>query len=254
MTIRLSARDMWLLLWLSQMGGAPMDIVASLLAIWPLRKRADDTGTTPVSEVNAYRVVARLKKAGKLIDETLRPVPGPGWAVPTASTASLLLDMSVKPWIPSPMMAAHLSTTARVRLALAAGMVEDTWISERILRHRNGFQTVAGESMPHVHDGHWTDEYGRLHAIEVELTRKGSADARATMQASYDAAKDAGAHRLVYYCESPEVRARVRAAAADLNLTEGGPEITAPLLSKLLHPSPAAVHGLSLFAAGGAAS
>ncbi|WP_280254954.1 hypothetical protein [Nocardia wallacei] len=257
MSVRLGPRDAWALLWLSQMGAAPMDVFADLLACWPLRKpRPGMAAETGGSEINAYRVARRFRAAGKVVVDDFgnlpRPVPGPSWVVPTHVVASELLDFTVQKWVPGPMMAKHLATVARVRLALADGDIADEWVSERVLRHRGGFVTRAGEQLPHVHDGHWTDKAGDLHAIEVELTRKGSADARATMQAAYDAARDAGAVSLRYYCESAEVRSRVAAAARDLTKSPGGPEVTSRDLTKLLHPDTG--HGRGLSVVGGTAS
>ena len=238
MSVRLGPRDMWALLWLSQMGGAPMDVVALLL------------GT---SETNAYRVVARWRHAGKLIEESVRPVPGRSWVVPNAATASMLLGFTVPKWMPTPMYAAHETMVARVRLALVGTEFEDSWISERVLRHRNGFRTRPGESMPHLHDAHYTDDQGLLQAVEVELTRKGSAAARETMQAAYSAAHAAGADVLVYYCADADVRSRVVAAAGALTPVPDGPEVRAQDLTKLFD-SRATPFRRGLSAAGGAAS
>ncbi|MFE2961829.1 hypothetical protein [Nocardia tengchongensis] len=249
MSIRLGPRDMWALLWVAQMGGVPVDLLGDLLAAWPgNRSRSAQAGS---SEVNAYRVAQRWREAGRTIEENLRPVPGPYWVVVEKDTASALLGFRVPEYLPSPMLAAHTKALARLRLHLAAGKPEDTWISERVLRHRNGFQTKPGESMPHLHDAHWTDDLGHLHAIEVELTRKGSAEARATMQAAYDAAAEAGATQLIYYCGSEEVRTRVRSAGAHLKFHEGGPEVRTPNASHILFPPES---GVVLSAAGGAAS
>ncbi|MFE3227639.1 hypothetical protein [Nocardia sp. NPDC059228] len=248
--VRLGPRDMWALWWLAQMGGAPMDVVAELLALWPLKRT--DAVTTSGSEINAYRVSQRWRAAGKLQEPT-RPVPGRSWVVPTKETASGLLNIRVPEWMPSPMKAAHDIAVMRVRLHLAAGKTHDTWVSERELRHRNGYLTKPGEPMPHLHDGHWTDDLGRLHAVEVELTRKGSADARTTLQAAYDTAEAAGAHQLFYFCASSEVKARVKAAWNDIKHTETGPELRFSSTAELIL-NPLAATGDEQTAAGGAAS
>ncbi|WP_306362503.1 hypothetical protein [Nocardia sp. CC227C] len=252
MSIRLGPRDWWGMQWLSQMGGAPIDVLADLLAQWPLRP---SRSAKPNSEENAYRVAQRWRAAGKLVEERHRPVPGPEWVVPNADTASPLLGFPVPEWVPSPMMAAHTTAAARLRLHLAKGQRSDTWVSERVLRHRNGFRTRPGEPMPHLHDGLWTDDLGHLCAIEVELTRKGSSEARATMQAAYDAAEEIGAQQLIYYCGSDEVRSRVRAAAADLTTTPSGPQVISRPAAHIFDPSASAVDpGADVVAAGGAAS
>ncbi|MEV6073410.1 hypothetical protein AB0L82_43270 [Nocardia sp. NPDC052001] len=249
MSARLGPRDIWALLWVAQMCGVPMDVLGQLLAVWPMG-REDQVSA---SEKNAYRVVQRWRAADRVIEDKLRPVPGPFWVVTEKDTASALLGFRVPEWLPSPMMAAHTTALARLRLHLAAGKTEDTWISERMLRHRNGYLTKPGESMPHLHDAHWTDDLGHLHAIEVELTRKGSAEARATMQAAYDAAADIGATQLIYYCGSDEVLTRVRAASADITPRLGGPEVRANNASQIFKLEPAR-HELPVRAAGGAAS
>ncbi|MEU5410479.1 hypothetical protein, partial [Nocardia asteroides] len=180
-SVRLSPRDMWAVQWLCEMRGVPMSVVAELL------------GT---SETNAYRVASRWKAAGLVMSSrTIRPVPGPQWVVPTAETVTSLLGFHAAKWIPGPKDARHLELTARVRIALAGNeaCVEDTWISERELRRADTTRSAFGAGeRPHLHDGHWTDDLGRLHAIEVELTRKGSSDARVKVRAAYDAAKAAG--------------------------------------------------------------
>ncbi|MEU6579569.1 hypothetical protein [Nocardia sp. NPDC046763] len=250
MSARLGPRDIWGLLWVAQMGGVPVDLLGELLTLWPMgRSKAARPSS---SEANAYRVAQRWRKAGRLIEDNLRPVPGAFWVVVEKETASALLGFRVPEWLPSPMMAAHTIALARLRLHLAAGKREDGWISERVLRHRNGFRTRPGESMPHLHDGHWVDDLGHLHAIEVELTRKGSAEARATMQAAYEAAADAGAAQLIYYCGSDDVLARVRSAAEHITPRLDGPEVRANNASKLFHP--AVEFDADLPAAGGAAS
>ncbi|WP_280410998.1 hypothetical protein [Nocardia asiatica] len=241
MTVRIGPRDLWAVQWLSEMRGVPMDVVADLL------------GT---SEPNAYRVALRWKDAGLVIAESLRPVPGSQWVVPTATTATSLLGFTVQSWIPGPKEAKHLTLTARVRLALAGNEpgVEDTWVSERVLRRSDAQRPIGfGGERPHLHDGHWTDDLGRLHAIEVELTRKGSADIRRTVAAAFAAAKTAGAHDLIYYCGTDEIAARVKKAAeAVLRPSASDPGFVVRPLDGLLNPKPETGRG-RLAAAGGAA-
>ncbi|MFI7191559.1 hypothetical protein ACIBQ0_17635 [Nocardia nova] len=238
MTIRLGPRDFEAMQWLAEMRGAPMHVVAQLLGC---------------SISNAQRIVDRWRKAGLVIEKGLRPVPGPSWVVPNAPTASSMLNFTVAPWVPGPKDARHHEMTGRVRLALAGGARVDSWRSERILLRDINRDAQPGKPRPHLHDGHWTDDLGRLHAIEVELTRKGSADARTTVAAAYAAARAAGAYDLIYYCE-PEVMARVRTAVQGLDIVAGpdDPGIEMWDLNQLLNPP--AVEGRRLTAAGGAAS
>lgn len=244
MSIRLGPRDMWAIQWCAEQFGVPMSVLAALLS---------------TSETNAYRVAKRWRDAGLVARETMRPVPGSQWVVPTATAASSLLGFPTQSWIPGPKDARHLMLTARVRLALAGNLpgVPDTWVSERVLRRSDANRPTAfSAERPHLHDGHWTDDLGRLHAIEVELTRKGSADIRKTVLAAYTAAKDVGAHDLIYYCDTEDVATRVRsAAAAMLRISTKDTGFSVRSLDALLNPKTnedeETTPGLS--AAGGAA-
>jgi hypothetical protein len=222
------------------MRGAPMGVVADLL------------GT---SETNAYRVVTRWRAAGMVMNKVIRPVPGPQWVVPNPDAAASLLGFYVQPWMPGPKDARHLELTARVRLALAGNEIgEDSWVSERLLRRSDAQRQIGfGGERPHLHDGHWTDDFGRLHAIEVELTRKGSSDLRNTVAAAFAAAKTVGAHDLIYYCGTDEIATRVKKAAeAVLRPSAKDPDFVVQPLSGLLNPKPETGRG-GLAAAGGAA-
>ncbi|MEV4241317.1 hypothetical protein AB0J47_39860 [Nocardia sp. NPDC049737] len=245
MSTRMGPRDMWAIQWVAEMRGVPMNVLADLLGS---------------SETNAYRVVSRWREAGLVAQEVMRPVPGSQWVVPTATVATSLLGFHCDTWIPGPKDANHLMLTARVRLALAGNEpgVQDTWISERVLRRSSAHRPVVfGGERPHLHDGHWTDDFGRLHAIEVELTRKGSADLHKTVVAAYTAAKNADAHDLIYYCSTTEVAARVQSTAqAELRIKTTDPGFVVRPLDALLNPKKTdededTAPGLS--AAGGAA-
>jgi hypothetical protein len=231
---------MWAVQWLAEQYGAPMNVVAELLGS---------------SETNAYRVVSRWRAAGLVVRKALRPVPGPQWVIPSAETATSLLGFYVQTWIPRPKDARHLELTARTRLALAGREIgEDAWVSERVLRRSDAQRPATfGGQRPHLHDGHWTDDFGRLHAIEVELTRKSSTDARRTVAGAFAEAKKAGAASLIYYTATDEVRNRVQTAAeAVLRRTTSDPEFVVRDLNLLLNPQTEPGKG-GLFAAGGAA-
>lgn len=237
---------MWAVQWVCEMYAAPISVVAELL------------GT---SETNAYRVSSRWKSAGLVMSgRTIRPVPGPQWVVPTADTVTSLLGFHATKWIPGPKDARHLELTARVRIALAGNepCVEDSWISERELRRveLNRAPAFGAGQRPHLHDGHWTDDLGRLHAIEVELTRKGSGDARTKVRAAYDAAKAIGAASLIYYAATSDVAARVTTAAKAVlrvPVPAGDPDFVVKPLDGLLDFKTDLSGPRGLVAAGGAA-
>ncbi|MBF6150283.1 hypothetical protein [Nocardia nova] len=226
--------------WLAEMKAAPMNVVAELLGS---------------SETNAYRVVSRWRAGGLVMQKALRPVPGPQWVVPTPEIASAMLGFYVGPWVPGPKDARHLELTARVRLALAGREIgEDSWVSERILRRADTQKVGFGQERPHLHDGHWTDDQGHLHAIEVELTRKSSTHARKSVAAAYAEAKAVGAQSLRYYVADINTGNRVWAAAkAVLRPPRGDePEFEVQNLDDLLTPQTTG-SVTRLFAAGGAA-
>ncbi|MFI8978450.1 hypothetical protein ACIGO9_36610 [Nocardia asteroides] len=239
-SVRLSPRDMWALQWVAEMYAVPMSVLAALL------------GT---SEQNAYRVASRWKSAGMLPSKkTYRPIPGSQWVVPSSDVATSLLGFHCSAWVPGPKNANHLSITAQVRIALAGNKPgeEDSWVSERVLRYSNRPESFGG-ARPHLHDGHYTDDLGRLHAIEVELTRKGSADAKTKVRAAYEAAKKAGAASLIYYA-TPDAGARVvTAAKAVLRPAADDPEFRVRPLDELIKPKTETDSPRGLFAAGGAA-
>lgn len=239
-SVRLSPRDMWALQWVAEMYAVPMWVLALLL------------GT---SEPNAYRVASRWKAAGMLPSKkAYRPIPGSQWVVPSSEVATSLLGFHCAGWVPGPKNANHLAVTAQVRIALAGNTAceEDSWVSERVLRHSNRPDSFGG-ARPHLHDGHFTDDLGRLHAIEVELTRKGSADARTKVRAAYEAAKAAGAASLLYYA-TPEAATRVATAAqAVLRPTSADPEFRVRPLDDLIKKQTETDRPRGLFAAGGAA-
>lgn len=240
-SVRLSPRDMWALQWVCEMYAVPVSVLAALL------------GT---SEQNAYRVASRWKAAGMLPSKkTYRPIPGSQWVVPSSDVVTSLLGFHCAPWVPGPKTAHHLVRTAQVRIALAGNREceEDSWISERVLRHSNR-PTTFGGTRPHLHDGHWTDDLGRLHAIEVELTRKGSSDARAKVRGAFEAAKSAGAASLIYYAANHDIETRVITAAKKvLRPTGDDPEFKVRPLDELIKIETENDRPRGLFAAGGAA-
>jgi hypothetical protein len=152
---RETPRDAAALQWLSEMGGAPLDLVGELL------------GT---SQTRTYEVVARWHRAGWV--HKGRPVIGPTWVWPTSATARRMLGWeSVNEWSPRPATAEHTRAVAAVRLHWGASSSEQ-WIGERALRKQSGWRST-GDRVGHVPDGVWTDTDGKQWAIEVEITPKG---------------------------------------------------------------------------------
>ncbi|NMN99288.1 hypothetical protein [Antrihabitans stalactiti] len=217
--INLGPRDMDALLWLAEMYGQPMTVVAGLL---------------DVDIHNAYRIVRRWRAAGMVAKAGYRPVPGPSWVFPTRSAAEGLLDSYVRYWIPTAKMAAHHSTVGWVRLALT-GPSLDRWTSERLLRLEVG-PAKAGETRKHIHDGRYTDDLGKRWAVEVELTEKSKTAGELAVRMAYETARDAGLDGLIYYYRTTAVKKAVTRAAALLDGPgkEGAPKFFTVDLQDLL--------------------
>lgn len=197
--MNLTAREMLLLTLLSDMYGAPLDLVAQILG---------------VSESRAYRIVRKLRKAKVVSELGMRPVPGPSWITPTRSTADAMLGRSTKYWMPSPKMADHTRTVFEVRLALV-GLDLDRWISERQLRGEIA-PAKPGETRPHIHDGRYVNAAGELIAVEVELTDKNLKAAKTAVAESFQAARAADCAGLIYYCRGERVKTVINKAVAEL--------------------------------------
>ncbi|MDO3651178.1 hypothetical protein [Nocardia mangyaensis] len=204
MSVRLSPRDMVALTILTEMYGAPLDVVAAMLG---------------VSINRAYRITAKWEAARMLSARRVRPVPGPSWVVPTRSAAESLLGRPTRFWVPSPKMAAHTKAVLQLRLALV-GLDLDRWVSERQLRSEVS-PTAPGQVRTHIHDGRFYTEAGDLIAVEVEVTTKNAAQARTAMWQALRAAEAAECTAVHYYASKPEIRALLRRTASELDLSTG---------------------------------
>ncbi|WP_280431560.1 hypothetical protein [Nocardia brasiliensis] len=182
---QLSPRDMVVLTVVAEMYGAPLDRVAAMLG---------------VSMPSTYRCVSRWRNAGMASKLRVRPVPGPAWVFTTRSATEALLDIPARYWTPTPKMAAHVTTTLDLRVALT-GLDLERWISERELRSQVG-RVKEGQTKPHIHDGRFYDDQGRLWAVEVELTAKNLAQAKVAVAKAKQAAKLADCAGIIYYCKT----------------------------------------------------
>lgn len=205
---------------LAEMYGAPLDRVAVMLG---------------VSIKNVYRHTAKWRAAHMISGLKIRPVPGPTWAFPTRAAVEALLPFYARFWTPSPKMAAHVTTVLDVRLALV-GMELDRWISERQLRAEQE-RPKAGTARGHVHDGRYYKTDGSLWAVEVELTAKNAAAARAAVVRAKHAA--VGCEGLIYYCRTGEIRTVITEAARFAADAVDGPPIRVADLAEVLAPKPA---------------
>ncbi|MGW4719746.1 hypothetical protein [Nocardia sp. NPDC004260] len=232
---RIGPVPMTVLTILAFMYGAPLDVVARMLGV-----------RMPI----AYRHVAKWRASNLVSSLKLRPVPGPTWVFPTRSAIEGLTGLSTQFWTPTPKMAAHVRTVLELRLALV-GLDLERWTSERELRAQVG-PVRAGEARPHIHDGRYYDEQGRLWAVEVELTAKNAAAARIAVAKAKQAAAKASCDKLIYYCRNGEIR-NVIADAARAAAGVEGPSIRVATLAEAFGTTstvPGSRPGLSLISGG----
>lgn len=213
---RIGPQQMTVLTILAEMYGAPLDVVARMLG---------------VSMPNTYRHVDRWRKAKLVSGLKVRPVPGPTWVFPTRSAVEALIGISPQYWTPTPKMAAHTQTVLEVRLALT-GLDLERWICERRLRSEVG-RVKVGQSRPHIHDGRYYDDQGRLWAVEVELTAKNAAAAKIAVAKAKQAAGKADCAGVLYFCRTPEIR-NVITSAAHSTTDIAGPAIRVVDLNDVL--------------------
>jgi len=194
--VRMTPRDAMALEWLSQMYGAPLDVVARLL---------------DATQQRTYALVKRWTNAGWAASG--RVDAGPMWVWPNRQTAAAYLGWDPGAWLPRPSQAAHLRACAIARLALA-GTDATTWMPERKLRHESP-KKERGKTEPYLPDGVWqstTD--GQWRPVEVELTSKGTTRTNAVVRNALTSASERGAAGVLYVCGTEAIRASVIAAAA----------------------------------------
>lgn len=207
--VRQTARDVHLLTWLSEMYGAPLDLIARLAG---------------VSRPRAYGLVSRWKKAGWV--KSGQVDAGPAWVWPTQSTAGAYLERKVTNWRPGLARVAHLRATAAVRL-YRTGADLTRWISERELTTSQFL--AKGDKPGHRPDGIEVLPDGRRVAIEVELTAKNPERYWSPVTESglllevANAARDAGSREVAYWC-TREVRPVVARAIEQHDRVKGGRE------------------------------
>jgi hypothetical protein len=211
-------RDQVALTWLAEQYGAPMASLGRLLR----------------PNVSADR---RLATAVKMVKErwarygwvTVLPLAGERWVVPTRAVAEQWLGFEARPWLPSLYTAAHTAAVGRVRLLLCGAPVapEDlgSWVSERRLRHAQGFRGggngLHGES-GHMPDGLFVKRGSGRELVEVELTPKDPAAMRAVLAGMPDALRTYRAEHVLYFVGSDAVRRAVERALSSLTSEHPG--------------------------------
>ena len=152
--VRMTSRDAEVLEVMAHQYGLPLDLIRRGLKVGMPR---------------VYQLVQRWKRAGWV--ETSGVDRGPTWVYPTRATAQRFLGWDRVPdWAPRSTTAQHTRAAAAVRLH-QAGLDLDRWVSERSLRHDQGWRQ-QGRKEPHTPDGIEILPDGRRVLIEVELTAK----------------------------------------------------------------------------------
>lgn len=192
--VRMTPRDAQALEWLSQMYGAPLDVVAHLLSS---------------TQKRAYALVKRWTDAGWA--DTGKPAAGPMWVWPKRQTAASYLGWDPGYWVPRPSGADHLRASGVTRLAL--GGDAEAWYPERQLRHEAA-KRERGKTEPYLPDGLWRDQDGRWQAIEVELTSKGATRTREVIEKASASVggRDSQASGVIYVCATRAIAATVTGA------------------------------------------
>jgi hypothetical protein len=161
--VRVTDRDLAVLSFAVDQFAIPMVMVAELV------RRGGSTATTAVAEAVARRLAARLE-AGHYVRRVR--VAGEVWMVPTGRGIALgMPDGDDRPydlWQPVKWKLEHISTVARLRLALVDAFPGSTWESERAIRRR---WHNTGARVRHA-DGGLHLPSGAAAGIEVELNTK----------------------------------------------------------------------------------
>ncbi|MEV0344038.1 hypothetical protein AB0H49_34015 [Nocardia sp. NPDC050713] len=217
---RITLRDQLFLEWLTQQYGAPIDVVAQWYG---------------VKKSWAYEIVAALAKADKveLTHATVGErdgIAGPMWVVPTRATAYGFLGTDPGQWTVRPSTAAHVRALGELRLALTGRDTDpQRWVSERLLRSAaapQGAAAMVGAPHPYCHDALFTDDSGKLWAVECELTvKRGAGRMKSTLLTSIRAAQQLqrsiehaalGVSGVIYFCRGAGVNRHVQAAVDEL--------------------------------------
>ena len=108
-----------------------------------------------------------------------------------------------------------------------------------------------GETRTHVHDGRYVKATGELWAVEVELTAKSIAAAKAAMHSAHVAAVRAECAGLIYYVRGEATKSVVRAAYEQLPLDKAVP-VTMRDVDDLITPKKTTADHPGLRVVGGA--
>lgn len=192
--IRQTGRDARWMALLAEMYGAPVDLIGGYLNL---------------AQPTLYRLVGRWRRAGWTHQGHVDA--GPGWVWPTAQVAGRYLGWDVRTWTPRPSTAAHTRAVLATRLHLV-GDEPGRWISERQLRHEEGWRR-RGEVVDHCPDGVVTWDSGSESLVEVELTAKTPEKIRWIITQLVTQANDQN-RGIIYFCTSGAYQTVKRELAA----------------------------------------
>lgn len=192
-TVRQTARDGQVLHWLSEMYGAPADLVRTALG---------------VGQPRLYQLIQRWLKA-QWIEKPVQVDAGPAWIYPRQHVVRDYLEWSPANWVPKATTAAHTRAVAAVRLFEHGQhgwppFEVGHWISERQLAHEQGFAR-KGQPQEHIPDGVLVLPDGTRVLVEVELTAKSIERYRSKLTEIRIKADRIGCAHVAYYTKPGEV-------------------------------------------------
>lgn len=202
--LRLTERDVSVLLWIGEMYAVRIDQLQRLLG---RLSRHETQRDALVASKTAERVVARWQKGG-LVERDKFLYGEPAWVwLSRKGLQQFELDYRYRP--PSVAGLQHRYWTNQVRLFVERRRPEVVWIGERRLRAQHpdyGVETNQGQHCP---DAEIVLEEARI-ALEVELTQKRASDLLDILYAL------GGGYGTVWYFTNAETRGPVERGIASL--------------------------------------
>jgi len=170
---RLTARDMICLLWIAHQFAIRLDqLQRLLLRHTPERDRVKvKPGAERLSLERSYDTLERWRTLGLIESGTILHRDKLWIWLSRAGLREIGVPFSFGKGQPASVRVPHLYYVNQVRLAVEEKRLQDTWKSERQIRHELG-RPVKGAQQPHVPDAILYATSGKITAIEVERRLK----------------------------------------------------------------------------------
>jgi hypothetical protein len=170
---RLTPRDLACLLWTAEQYAIRLDQLQRLL----LRHTPEQDrhklkpGTDRLSLERTYDTLERWRKLGLIEHDAILNGDQLWIWLSRHGLREIDSPFSYGNGKPASLRIPHLYYINQVRLAVETRRPEDSWVSERALRHQQG-RRMKGASLPHTPDGLSMTRNGKKTAIEVEWSTK----------------------------------------------------------------------------------